>query len=163
MRKAAFAGSFDPPTFGHLDIIERSAAIFDSILVVVADDKKKKYLFSSEERLTLLLTLTQKFENVRVAVCEGDILLVDFLRQNDIYISIRGIRENGDFYYESEMARINKFLCPKMETVFLQADSGLDIVRSSALRELVFYKADVSRFAPPEVVAALKQKLNFKE
>jgi pantetheine-phosphate adenylyltransferase len=155
--KAAFPGSFDPPTLGHLNIIQRSVSIFDEIIVVIAVNSQKTYLFSAEERLELVSALVKPWENVSVAICTG--LIVDFLRENSIPVIIRGIRE-GDFSYEFELSMMNRALDPEIETIFLATDPAYLVIRSSAIKELASFGRSVSSMVPPAVEAALKIKLS---
>ncbi|MDR1901389.1 MAG: pantetheine-phosphate adenylyltransferase [Treponema sp.] len=156
MLKAAFPGSFDPPTFGHLNIIERAAAIFDELLVVVAENRQKKYLFSSEERIRLVTGLIQPWKNVSVALCDS--LVVDFLNKRDIRLLIRGIRGTVDFSYEFELSMMNKALAGNIETIFMTTDPDYFVLRSSAIKELASFHGDVSAMVPPPVAEALRIK-----
>jgi pantetheine-phosphate adenylyltransferase len=156
MLKAAFPGSFDPPTLGHIDIIQRAADIFDEVLVVVAENRNKKYLFSADERSDMIKKLTAERKNVSVSVC--DTIIVDFLRKNDIKLLIRGVRGETDFSYEFDISMMNKALNPKIETIFMTTDPKYFILRSSAVKEVASFKGDVSGMVPPLVAAALKNK-----
>ena len=153
--KAAFPGSFDPPTLGHLNIIQRSASIFDEITVVIAENNQKSYLFSAEERLEMVSALVKSWNNVSTAVCNG--LIVDFLKKNSIPVIIRGIR-GGDFSYEFELSMMNRALNPEIETIFLTTDPEYLVIRSSAIKELASFGGNVSSMVPPAVEAALKAK-----
>jgi len=153
--KAAFPGSFDPPTLGHLNIIQRSASIFDGITVVIAENSQKSYLFSAEERLEMVSALVKPWKNVSVAVCTG--LIVDFLKKNDIPVIIRGVR-GGDFSYEFELSMMNRALNPEIETIFLTTDPAYLVIRSSAIKELASFGVNISSMVPPVVEAALKVK-----
>jgi pantetheine-phosphate adenylyltransferase len=153
--KAAFPGSFDPPTLGHLNIIQRSASIFDEITIVIAENSQKSYLFSVEERLELVSALVKPWKNVSVTVCTG--LIVDFLKKNSIPVIIRGIR-GGDFFYEFELSMMNRALNPGIETVFFTTDPAYLVIRSSAIKELASFGGNVSSMVPPAVEAALKSK-----
>jgi pantetheine-phosphate adenylyltransferase len=159
MIKAAFPGSFDPLTLGHINIIQRSAAIFDEITVIVAENHLKKYLFSTEERLELVSALVKPWKNVSVALCKG--LIVEFLKERGIPLLIRGIRGEGDFSYEFDLSMMNKALHPLIETIFLTTDPKYFVVRSSAIKELASFGGDVSAMVPPLVEQALKAK--FKD
>jgi len=153
--KAAFPGSFDPPTLGHLNIIERSASIFDEITVVIAENSQKSYLFSAEERLEMVSALVKPLKNVSAAVCTG--LIVDFCKKNALPVIIRGIR-GGDFSYEFELSMMNRALNPGIETIFLTTDPAYLVIRSSAIKELASFGGNVSSMVPPIVEAALKAK-----
>jgi pantetheine-phosphate adenylyltransferase len=156
MIKAAFPGSFDPPTLGHVNIIQRLVSIFDEITVIVAENRLKKYLFSAEERLGLVSELVKPWKNVSVGLCTG--LIVDFLKERDIPVLIRGVRGEGDFSYEFELSMMNKALNPGIETIFLTTDPRYFVIRSSAIKELASFGGDTSAMVPPLVEQALKAK-----
>jgi len=156
MLQAAFPGSFDPPTLGHLDIIQRAAGIFDELLVVVAENRQKKYLFSATERAEMIRRLTGNCGNVSVAIC--DTLIVDFLQKQDIKLLIRGVRGTEDFSYEFELSLMNKALNPGIETLFMTTDPKYFVLRSSSIKELASFQGNVSGMVPPLVVEALKEK-----
>ena len=156
--KAAFPGSFDPPTLGHMNIIQRSAGIFDEITVIIAENRQKKYFFTAEERFSMISLLVKPWKNVSVALCNG--LIVDFLGKRGIPLIIRGIR-GGDFSYEYELSIMNKALKPEIETLFLTSDPKYAWVRSSAIKELISFGRDISAFVPPEVKKALENKDQF--
>jgi pantetheine-phosphate adenylyltransferase len=156
MLKAAFPGSFDPPSFGHLNIIERAAGIFDELLVVVAENRQKKYLFSAEERIGMIQKLAGSWKNVSVASCDS--LIVDFLKKKDIRLLVRGVRGIADFSYEFEVSIMNKALDGRIETIFLTTSPEFFVLRSSAIKELASFHGDVSAMVPPLVAEALKSK-----
>jgi len=156
MLKAAFPGSFDPPTSGHVNIIRRAAAIFGELVVVVAENKRKKYLFSAEERASMIRELVKDRKNVSVAVC--DCLIVDFLQKTGIKLLIRGVRGLEDFSYEFELSMMNKTLDPEIETIFMTTDPEYFVIRSSSIRELASFNGDLHGMVPPLVAKALKEK-----
>jgi pantetheine-phosphate adenylyltransferase len=156
MLKAAFPGSFDPPTLGHLNIIRRAAAIFDELVVVVAENRQKKYLFSAGERVSLLEELAGDLKNVSVAVCDS--LIVNFLQQRHVRILIRGVRGVNDFSYEFELSMMNKALDSRIETIFMTTDPEYFVLRSSSIKELASFHGNVSGMVPPQVAEALKVK-----
>ena len=156
--KAAFPGSFDPPTLGHLNIIQRSAAIFDEICVIIAENKLKNYFFNTAERLNLVSTLVKPWNNVSVTLCTG--LIVDFLKENDIKLLIRGIRER-DFSYEFELSMVNKSLNSEIETVFLTTDPKYAFIRSSRIKEIGSFGGDISSMVSPEVTRAIQEKMKI--
>jgi pantetheine-phosphate adenylyltransferase len=158
MKKAAFSGSFDPPTFGHLNIIERSASIFDELVIVVAENRQKKYLFSAKERIGMLEELVKPWKNVSVMLCES--LIVDFIKKNDITLIVRGVRGMGDFSYEFEVSMMNKAQDINVETIFLATDPEYFVVRSSSIKEIASFGGDVSAMVPPLVNEALKKKFD---
>ena len=157
MLKAAFPGSFDPPTLGHLNIIQRAAGIFDELLVVVAENRQKKYLFSAGERVSMLRQLTTEWTNVSVTV--SDSLIVDFLQKQDIKLLLRGVRGANDFSYEFELSMMNKALDPRIETIFMTTDPDYFVLRSSAIKELASFGGNTSGMVPPLVAEALKERL----
>jgi len=156
MLKAAFPGSFDPPSLGHLNIIRRAAAIFDELVVVVAENTQKNYLFSSEERVSMLTELTSDLKNVSIAVC--DILIVDFLSKNNIKLLVRGVRGVADFSYEFELSLMNKAINSRIESVFLTCDPEFIVLRSTLIKELASFKGNVSGMVPPLVAEELRKK-----
>jgi pantetheine-phosphate adenylyltransferase len=156
MLKAAFPGSFDPPTLGHVDIIHRAAALFDELVVVVAENRQKKYLFSAEERAAMIRELVAGRKNVSVSVCDS--LIVDFLRKKDIKLLIRGVRGVDDFSYEFEVSMMNKALDPGIETIFMTTDPKYFVLRSSTIKELASFQGNVSGMVPALVAEALKGK-----
>jgi len=156
--KAAFPGSFDPPTLGHLDIIQRAAGLFDELLVVVAENRQKKYLFSASERIEMIRQLAKDFDNVSVTSCDS--LIVNFLRKQDIRLLIRGIRGMEDFSYEFELSMMNKAIDSTIETIFMTTDPEYLILRSSSIKELASFGGDVSGMVPPPVADALRKKMN---
>ncbi|MDR0598869.1 MAG: pantetheine-phosphate adenylyltransferase [Treponema sp.] len=156
MIRAAFPGSFDPPTLGHLNIIQRAAAVFDEVTVVVAENRRKKYLFSAEERLDLVSRLAAPWKNVSAALCRG--LVVDFLKEREIPVLIRGIRGIGDFSHEFELSLMNRALNPAVETVFFTTDQRYVVIHSSAIKEIASFGGDVSAMVPPAVARALEAK-----
>jgi len=156
MLKAAFPGSFDPPTLGHIDIIHRAAALFDELVVIVAENRQKKYLFSADERAAMMRELVADRENVSVSVC--DTLIVDFLKKKDIKLLIRGVRGVDDFSYEFEISMMNKALDPGIETIFMTTDPRYFVLRSSAIKELASFHGNISGMVPALVAEALKGK-----
>jgi pantetheine-phosphate adenylyltransferase len=158
MLKAAFPGSFDPPTLGHLDIIRRAAALFDELVVVVAENRRKNYLFSVEERISMIRELIADQKNVTVELC--DILVVDFLQKRDISLLVRGVRGIDDFSDEFELSMMNKALDPHIETIFMITDPKYFVLRSSLIKELASFHGNTSGMVPPLVAEALAKKYN---
>jgi len=156
MVRAAFPGSFDPPTFGHINVIERASSIFEEVLIVIALNRQKSYTFSSEERITLMHDLVRPFPNVSVALCET--LVVDFIKKKNIRVLIRGVRGVTDFSYEFDLSMMNKGLEPTIETIFMTTDPKYFVLRSSAIKELASFGGDVSTMVPPNVASALRKK-----
>lgn len=156
MIKAVFAGSFDPPTNGHLDIIKRASTLFEKIDVVVSVNPDKKYMFTQDERLQMLKELVKDMENISVHAYEG--LIVNYAKQNNAKVLIRGVRSSNDFSYEFELASMNQNLNPEIETVFLQSREKYAIVKSSSIKELAKFGGDISRMVPSVVQKALEAK-----
>jgi pantetheine-phosphate adenylyltransferase len=156
MIRAAFPGSFDPPTYGHIDIIERASAIFKELVVVVAENHQKKYLFQAQERKEMIAEMVKDYKNISVVVCNT--LIVDFLEKENINIMVRGVRNVPDFFYESELSMMNKALSPKIETIFMMTRPEFLVLRSSSVRELASFNADLSALVPPVVAAAVERK-----
>jgi pantetheine-phosphate adenylyltransferase len=156
MIKAVFPGSFDPPTFGHLNIIERAKGLFDELLVVVAVNRQKTGLFAPEERRDLLLELLGGYPNVSVHLCDS--LIVNFAREHGCKVLVRGVRSVPDFSYEFELSIMNRGLNPGVETIFLPTDPKFFVLRSSAIKELAAYDGDLSTMVPPNVATAVKAK-----
>ncbi|GHV47659.1 phosphopantetheine adenylyltransferase [Spirochaetia bacterium] len=156
MLRAAFPGSFDPPTLGHLNIIRRAASIFDELLVVVAENRQKKYLFSAEERVSMITELVRDRKNVSVVTCDS--LIVDFLQKHDIRLLVRGVRGVDDFSYEFELSMMNKSLDSRIETIFMTTDPEYFVLRSSSIKELASFHGNVAGMVPPLVAEALEAK-----
>ena len=161
MIKAVFAGSFDPPTFGHLNIIERTQKLFSEIHVVIAVNNNKNYCFSGEERLEMIQTLASGWDNVSVHL--WDSLIVDYAKKIQADVLIRGVRNDNDFLYEFDLAMMNKSLNPQIETLFLVPDPKFFVLRSSSIKELAAFGGDVSTMVPPVVEAMLKKKFPPKK
>lgn len=156
MIKAVFAGSFDPPTNGHLDVIERASKYFGTLDVVVSVNPQKHYMFSAQERLNMLLELVKSYKNVEVHIC--DELIVNYAKKVGADVLVRGIRSAIDFSYEFELAQMNQNLNPEIETIFLPTKEQFSIVKSSSIKELAMFGGDISRMVPPLVEKAVKEK-----
>ena len=154
---ALFPGSFDPPTNGHLDIIRRCAALYDKVYVVVANNVAKHSLFSAEERKDMLERLTGNMPNVTVDIFSG--LIVNYAKANHIGVMIRGVRANAEFNYELELALYNKQLDDELEVLFMPTSPKYFMLRSSAIREMAAFGADVSGQVPALVAEALKRRV----
>ena len=157
MSKAVYPGTFDPVTYGHLDVIRRGAQLFDNLVVSVAGSSVKSALFSVEERLSMMKQLTADLPNVTVASFDG--LVTKHVRSLNSRIILRGIRTVGDFEYELQMALTNRNLDHSVETVFVMSSEKYSFVRSSTIKEAVRLGGDVVNMVPPLVVDALKKKL----
>lgn len=156
MVRAVFPGSFDPPTFGHLNIIERARTMFDEIHVVVAVNSEKNYLFSADERVALISDMVSDWDTI--SVHSWNSLIVEYARRIDAHVLIRGVRNLSDFSYEFDLAMMNRGLNPGIETVFLSTDPQYFVLRSSAIKELASLGGDVSSMVPPAVAALLRKK-----
>lgn len=160
MSKAVFPGSFDPPTYGHLNLIERASLLFDSIDVVISVNPDKKTLFSEEERFNLLLKLTEKFKNVSVHKWNG--LVVDYCKKAGSKVLLRGIRNTLDFSYEFDLSLMNRSLNSDIETLFMPTEQKYFLIRSSSIKEVAKLGGDISLMVPPLVEKALKEKYSKK-
>ncbi len=155
MVKAVFPGSFDPPTYGHLNVIERARTIFERVLVVIAVNRDKHYLFDTEERVAFMKEIVAPWPNVEVHVC--DTLIVEFARQHACRVLLRGVRSVQDFSYEFELSILNKGVGPEVETLFMPTDQQFFVLRSSAIKELASFGGDVSGMVPPVVAKAMER------
>ncbi|RNB54596.1 pantetheine-phosphate adenylyltransferase [Brevibacillus gelatini] len=157
MAIAVCSGSFDPVTYGHLDIISRGAKVFDKVIVAVLINSKKNSLFSVDERVELLRQVTAGMDNVEVDSFDG--LLIDYMNKRGAKVIIRGLRAVSDFEYEMQVASINKKLDQEIETFFMMTSNQYSYLSSSIVKEVARYKASVADLVPPEVEAALKRKM----
>ena len=155
MRIGIYPGSFDPLTYGHLDIIERATKICDRLIVGILVNSAKQSLFSLEERTECLEHCCKVYTTVEVISFSG--LLVDFCRQNDITCIIRGLRAVSDFEYEITRASINRRLAAEVETIFLMARDENLFVSSSLVKEVATYNGDISTLVPPYVASRIRQ------
>lgn len=156
LSRAIYPGSFDPVTFGHLDIIKRSSAMFDEVIVGVLNNSAKHPLFSADERKEMLEESTKDFPNVKVISFEG--LLVDYMKKNDISVIVRGLRAITDFDYELQIAQSNRKVSgDRIDTVFLTTSVEYAYLSSSIVREYASYGTDVSDFVPLCVNQRLKE------
>jgi pantetheine-phosphate adenylyltransferase len=154
---AIYAGTFDPLTLGHLDLIERAAHIFDRLIVAVAEHSRKNPLFSMEERLELARAVVRKLPNVEVDRFSG--LLVDYARAKGVHLLVRGLRVFSDFEFEFKMALTNRAMTPEVETLFLMTKEDYSFLSSSTVREVAELGGHTEQFVPAVVHAALKRKL----
>ncbi|MFZ5895959.1 MAG: pantetheine-phosphate adenylyltransferase [Myxococcota bacterium] len=153
---AIYAGSFDPPTYGHLDLVERASKLFPRVLVAVGHNSQRAALFSVEERLELLRGVCAPFTNVSVDSFQG--LLVDYGKRVGARVIVRGLRAGTDFEYELQIAHANADLRPEIDTVFLPTRTNYGFISASLVREIAVHGGEVSRYAPPSVCEALKRK-----
>jgi pantetheine-phosphate adenylyltransferase len=156
MISALFPGSFDPPTYGHLNIIERARTIFSEIHVVIAVNSAKNYLFSAQERERMLKKIVEPWDNVYVHLCDS--LIVEFAKKVGAKALVRGIRNMADFTYEFDLSMLNKSLDSEIETVFLPTDPKYFVLKSSGIKELASLGGDISTMVPPIVAEELAKK-----
>lgn len=158
MHRAVCPGSFDPITYGHLDIIERASSLFDEVVVAVLVNRVKDSLFTVEERMDLIRETTKQFKNVKVDSWSG--LLVDYCKKNEIETIVKGLRAVTDFDYELQMAQIN--LQAGIETMFMATAPAHSFLSSSIVKELAHYGGDISSMVPPIVKAELGKRVAGK-
>jgi pantetheine-phosphate adenylyltransferase len=151
-------GSFDPPTNGHVDVVERAARHFDSVLVAVIENPSKRALFTPVERMDLLKASLGHVGNVEIASFDG--LLVDFARERGFMLVIKGLRAVSDFDYELQMAEMNTALAPGMDTIFMAASPARGFLSSSLVKEVARFGGDVSGLVPGAVAVALGERLS---
>ena len=157
---AVYPGSFDPVTFGHLDIIERASKIFDQVVVSVFVHSAKKHMFSVPERVAMLKTALKGKKNVSVDCFEG--LLVDYVKKKKTNVVIRGLRAISDLEYEFQIAAMNRTLYSHTETVFFMPSQRYTYLSSSVVRDIAHFKGDVSKLVPPHVVKAIAARNSVK-
>ena len=155
--KALYPGTFDPPTNGHVDLIQRGARLFDHLVVAVLNNRDKNPLFSVSERVEMLTEATRAMSNVSVATFDG--LMVEFARLQGASAVLRGIRAISDYEYEFQMALMNRRLAPELETVFLQPAGRYSFVSSRMLKEVFSLGGDVTGLVPPNVLKRLRSRM----
>ena len=161
MSIAVYPGSFDPVTFGHLDIIERSAALVDELIVAVLVNRAKTPLFSAEERVKMLMEVTENIPNVRIDTFTG--LSVDFVKECNAKFIVRGLRAITDFEYELQMAQTNRIMAPGIDTIFLTTNLEYAYLSSTTVKEVAFYHGDISHFVPKLVADKIFEKVHARE
>ena len=161
MKRAIYPGSFDPVTNGHVDIILRSSKIVDKLIVGVLNNSAKKSLFSVEERVSMLKELTKDLPNVEVTSFDG--LLVDYMREIDASIIVRGLRAVTDFEYELQIAQTNHIENTDIETIFLATNLQYSYLSSTIVKEFASYGGDISKFVPEQFVDRIYEKYNIKK
>ena len=153
---AVYAGSFDPATLGHLDLIERAAALFDNVIVAIGVHPTKSPLFSADERKDLIVSIASHIPNVVVDSFDG--LLIEYCASKNASVIVRGLRVTTDFEYELQIAHANADLRPQIDTIFLPTRTKHGFVSASLVREIASHGGDTSRYAPPIVTELLKKK-----
>ena len=159
MKRVVCPGSFDPITFGHLDIVERASSIFDEVVIAVMVNKTKQTLFTVEERIEMTKEVTSKYPNVKVDSWSG--LLVDYCKENEISIIVKGLRAVTDFDYELQMSQINLQL-QGVETLFISTAPAHSFLSSSLVKEIASHGGDVSSYIPAILLERLKDRLAGK-
>ena len=157
-KTTVYPGTFDPITSGHRDLVVRTAAMFDRVIVAIADNPDKMPLFDLKQRIDLAREVLRDVEHVEIMGFSG--LLIDFVRDQDARVILRGLRAVSDFEYEFQLASMNRRLDNNIETVFLTPSERYTFVSASLVKEIARYQGDVSDFVHPVVHEALKQKLN---
>lgn len=157
MRRAVYPGSFDPVTFGHLDVMARSAALVDELIVGVLNNNTKTPLFSVEERVNILLEATKDITNIRIESFTG--LSIDFVKKCNAKFIVRGLRAITDFDYELQMAQTNRIMDQDIDTIFLTTSLEYAYLSSTTVKEVAAYGGDISKFVPPVVVDRIYNKI----
>ena len=160
MTTAIIPGSFDPITLGHLNIIRRAAQIFDRVVVCVMKNSAKNYLFTTPERIRLVEKVVARLSNVEVATT--DLLLAEYAKQYEGAVIVKGLRAVSDFDYEFQIALINKKMNPELDTLFLTSSEKYTFLSSTAVKEMAAYGADLSEFAPSEIIDEIIEKTNLR-
>ena len=159
--RAVYPGSFDPVTYGHIDVMQRAAKMFDELTVCVMDNKAKTPLFSVDERVKMLEDITCGIQNIRIDSYEG--LLINYAKKIGAHVSIRGLRAVTDFEYELQIAQTNKLLSNgSVDTVFLTTSLEYAYLSSSSVKEIAAFGGDISKCVPPEIEARIWEKLKNK-
>jgi len=159
MRAAIYPGSFDPVTFGHLDVIERSSKLVDQLIVGVLNNNTKSPLFSVDERVNMLKEATKGLSNVEIISFSG--LLVNFAQSHNIHIIVRRLRAITDFEFELQMAQTNRIINPDIDTIFLTTNLKYAYLSSSNVKEVAMYNGDISKFVPEFVINKVYEKFGI--
>jgi pantetheine-phosphate adenylyltransferase len=154
--KAVYPGTFDPITFGHIDVIKRGSKIFSQLVVAIAENPVKKPLFSAKEREEMVVESVKGIKNVEVKIFDS--LLVDFMKKENANIILRGLRETSDFPFEFQQAIVNSLIGKDIESVFVMTSPDYFYITSSVVKEIASYNGDISKFVPKKVEEKLKYK-----
>ena len=161
MKKAAYPGSFDPFTNGHLDVIKRISKMFDEVHIVVSNNIMKKYSFTTDERVQMIKDSIVGLNNIIVEPYDG--LVVQYCKENDIDIIVRGMRNYSDYETEFSLFQYNRAIYPKIETILLMPTTKNLMVSSSSIKELVAFGVDISNYVPKQIVERVIEKYNIKK
>lgn len=156
MIRALYPGSFDPVTFGHLDVIERSSKMVDELIVGVLDNPSKTPMFTKEERVEMLKEVTEHIKNIKIESFEG--LLVDFAHKKEASIVVRGLRAVTDFEYELQISQTNRIINGGVDTIFLTTSLEYAYLSSSTVKEVAYFGGDITKFVPGPVVEKINSK-----
>lgn len=157
MTRGIYAGSFDPVTFGHLDIIVRSSHIVDELVVGVLNNRAKSPLFSVEERVKMLEEVTKEYSNVKIRSFTG--LLVEFAKECEAHIIVRGLRAITDFDYELQMAQTNRIMSPNLDALFLTTSLEYAYLSSTTVKEVASFGGNISAFVPPYIEKKIRERM----
>lgn len=161
MKRAVYPGSFDPMTFGHLDIVKRAASMFDELTVAVLNNTQKTPLFSVEERVNILEKATKELPNVKVSSFSG--LLIDYCRDNGFHIAVRGLRAITDFEYELQIAQANRQMSKDaLDTIFLTTSLEYAYLSSTSVKEFASFNGDISKCVPDWEAELIYQKYGYR-
>ena len=155
-RKVIFPGTFDPFTLGHYDILSRLTNLFDEVYIAVAVNTEKDPIFTLDERKEMIKTVTQKNPQIHVVAFEG--LATEFMKNNEINVLARGVRDTYDLLHESRISRMNKMLYPEMETIFLHTAEGYAYISSSLIKEILRFKGSIEGLVPESLIDIITKK-----
>jgi len=158
LARAVYPGSFDPVTNGHLDIIDRASKVFDHLIVAVLENPRKNALFSMKERVSMLESILDHYNNVEVVCYKG--LLIEYAQSRNASIIIKGLRAISDFEFEFQMALVNRKLNCNVETMFMMTNNMYSYISSSIVKEVASYGGDIRDLVPPQVYQIIKEKLS---
>ena len=156
MKRAIYPGTFDPVTFGHMDVIRRSSKMFDELVVGILTNVSKQPLFTVDERVDMIRNLTKDIPNVKVTQFHG--LLIDFALEQKANFIVRGLRAVTDFEYELQMSQTNRILAPEVDTIFLTTSLEYSYLSSSTVKEVANFGGDISHFVPEEIEKLVKER-----